>query len=83
VEILFIVLVVLINANARRRCGRQKHVMVRHARGVGGGLHIGNIDLQFFLSLVFYRPGADDRNDRQDGATHHRFLEVLGIVFRE
>jgi len=63
------------------RRGRQKHVMVKHGCGLGGGLHIGDVDLQFRLALVFHRGGADDRNDRQDGAAHHRFLEVLGIIF--
>src|SRR6516165_7682817 len=81
VEVLFLALVVFVDADARGCSGRQKHLMVRHACGLGSGLHIGDIDLQFCLALIFHRGGADDGNNWQNGAAHHRFLEVLGIVF--
>jgi hypothetical protein len=57
--------------------------MVGHGGGLRGGLHIGNVDRKLRLALVFHWRGADDRNDRQNGAAHHRFLEVLGIIFRK
>src|SRR5262252_2000946 len=77
----FLALVVFVDADARGRRGRQKHLMVRHACGLGSGLHIGDVDLQFCLALIFHRGGADDRNNRQNGAAHHRFLEILGVIF--
>jgi hypothetical protein len=83
VEVLFLALVVFVDADARGRRGWQKHVVIRDPCRLGGGLHIGDVDLQFCLALVFHRSGADDRNDRENGAPHHRFLEVLGIIFRK
>ena len=55
--------------------------MVGHARGLGGGLHVGDVDLKFWLALVLDRSGADDRHDRQDGAASHRFFEILRVIF--
>ena len=55
--------------------------MVGHARGLGGSLHVGDVHLQFGLAPVLDRTGADDRHDRQDGAAHHRLLEILGVIF--
>src|SRR6185312_11373273 len=82
-EILFVALVVGVDADARGRGRRQKHVMIGYAGRVGGGLYVGDVGLEPGLALVFHRPGANHRNDRQDGAAHHRFLEVLRIIVRE
>ena len=46
VEIFFVGLVILVDADAGRRGRRQEHVVVRHAGGLGRGLHVGDVDLQ-------------------------------------
>jgi len=51
------------------------------AGSVGGGFHIRDVDLQLGLAFVFHRSGADDWNNRQNRAAHHRFLEVLSVIF--
>ena len=83
VEILLIALVVLVDADAGRSRRRQKHVMVRNARGLGGGFQVRDVCLQQRLAFVFHRSDADHRNDRQDRSAHHRFLEILRVVFRK
>ena len=83
VEVFFVGLVVLVDADARRGGRRQKYVMVRHSRRLGGGFHIGNVDLNEFLAAILHRPDANDRRDRDQRAAHHRLLEVLGVVFGE
>ena len=58
-------------------------MVIGYARRLGGRLHVGDVGLQLCLALVLDRTDANDRHDRQDGTAHHRFLEVLGVVFRE
>ncbi len=82
-EILLVGLVIFVDADARRRGRRQKHVLVRHAGGLGGGFDVVDVDLQQLLAAIFDRRDADDRRDRHDRAAHHRLLEILRVVFRK
>ena len=61
VEILFLGFVILVDADARRRRRRQEYVMIRHARGLGGGFDIVDVDLQMLLAAVLDRGDADHR----------------------
>ena len=83
VEIVFLGLVILVDADARRRRRRQEHVMIRDARGLGRGFDIIDVDLEILLAAVLDRTDADHRRQRHDRAAHHRILEVLRVVFRE
>ena len=83
VKIVFVGLVVLVDADARRRRRRQEHVMIRHAGGLGRGFDVVDVDLQMLLAAIFDRPDADHRRDRHDRAAHHRLLEILRVVFRK
>jgi hypothetical protein len=56
---------------------------VRDTGGLGGGLHIGDVGLHLRFAAILRRPGADDGNNRQDRTAHHRFLEILRVIFRE
>ena len=83
VEVLLVGLVILVDADAGWRGCRQERVVGRHAGGLGGGLHVVDVDLQKLLAAILDRADADHRRDRNEGAAHHRLLEILRVVFRK
>jgi hypothetical protein len=58
-------------------------MFVRNVGGPGCSFHIIDVGLHKFLAAIFHRTDADNRGKRDDGATHHRLLEILLIIFRE
>ena len=83
VEILLVRFVILVLADAGRRGRRQKHMLVGNAGGRGGSLHILNVGRGELFAAIFDRSDANDRRQRDNGAAHHRPLEILLVVFRE
>ncbi len=82
-EIFFVGLVVFVDADARRSRRWQEDMFVCNARRCCGSLHILDVDLEKRLAAILYRSNANDRRNRQHRAAHHRFLEILGIIFRK
>ena len=83
VEILLVGFVIFVDADARRRGGRQEDVMVGHAGGGRRLLDVVDVGLHEFFAAIFYRRDAHHRRQADDGAAHHRLLEILGIIFRK
>ena len=83
VEILFVGLVIFVDADAGGRGRGQEDVFVGNAGGLGRGFHIGDIALHGFFAAIFHRADADHRVDRHDRAAQHRLLEIFLIIFRK
>ena len=39
--------------------------------------------LDELFAAIFHRADADHRRQADDGAAHHRLLEILGVIFRK
>ena len=83
VKVLLVGLVILVNADAGGRCCRQERVAGRYAGRLCRGLYVVDVDLQELLAAILDRPDADDRRVRNEGAAHHRLLEILRVVLRK
>jgi hypothetical protein len=80
VEILLVGLVIFVDADAGRRGGRQKDMMIGHAGRRRGALEVGDIPFDEGLAAIFDRADAHHRRQADDGAAHHRLLEILGVI---
>ncbi len=82
-KVLLVGLVIFVDPDAGRCSRGQEHVLIGHARRLGGGLHVVDVLLHRRVAAILDRCGAHDGDDRHDRAAHHRFLEVLRVVFGE
>jgi len=55
-------------------------MVIRNAGGGRGLFDIGDVAPDEFLAAIFYGTDADHRRQRDDGAAHHRGLEIFLVI---